>query len=395
MQQRDSGGGIAPAPLQVEFVSSFAALERHRCAYHALLRNVPGPVAHAMSIEALQCLDEAYRAPRESVAFLLAWQGDALAAVAPLLSDHKRFTRLRRLHAWGTIRGPLGIDADFLFVDDAAVVPSLQAFRSFLCSAGSGHFDVLELESLRATSPLAREWRGVFPEARPVPDRGQTYLVDLPRTVAEYRASLDTAMLKDMRRNARTLAATGRVELLTVERLTADELEQVARLHGERQDQVAGASSDERYRIFADPAQRRAYANWLELNARLGAARHYLLKVDGAVVAFLLCHATDGVLVAHTTAFARSHARHGPGRMIMLGMIEREIERGLVRCVDLGKGTTKIKQDFANRTLAHTGFVLVNPAAALSRVKLGLDALRGRAARAARAWRGSRSASAG
>lgn len=351
----------AVASLRIEEVRSLDALERHRDAYHRLLAELDGGLARNFSTEALRATAAIHSRPHDVPFFLLAWEGSALRGVAPWMIEQRRWPRLRLLHSWGGRHGLLGLDPEVLVPRGDWQDACMHAFVAHLAGPASRAFDHIEIASVRESSVLGCSIAHALPGAVCAIEEGASHFVDLPDSVSSFRAGLDVPMQREVQRCARALVRDGHVvEYLVREALEAQELSEVMAIHTARQVDLT-AQGKEREHLFEEQAQRAAFERLLELDVRNQVARHYLLKIDGRIAAFGLAYADRDVLVWHTTAFDPAYRRYGPGRLIATFLLEHEIGAGRTRSVDLGKGRTAVKHDFANRLVSHLRVAYENP----------------------------------
>lgn len=349
------------ADLRIETIHSLDALGRHREAYDRLLADLTGGSARNFTIDALRATAAIHSGAHDVPVFLLAWDGATLRGVAPWLIERRRWPRLRRLHSWGGRHGLLGLDPEVLVPLPDWEDACMRAFAAHLAGPASGAFDRIDFESVRETSVLGRTFARVFPGAACTAEEGLSHLVDLPDSVDAFRAGLDVPMLREMQRCGRALLRDRHVvEYRAPEQLAAQELREVMAIHTARQVDLT-MRGKEREHLFEDQAQRTAFERLLELDTRERVGRHYLLKIDGRVAAFGMAYADRDVLTWHTTAFDPAYRRYGPGRLIAAFLLEHEIGARRTRVVDMGKGVTPVKRDFANRRVGHLHCTYENP----------------------------------
>ncbi|MFM2347987.1 MAG: hypothetical protein RL654_2740 [Pseudomonadota bacterium] len=381
-QERDvpllprSGRAVATASLSVPRITVAACpddLSMHAAAVHDLLARVPDGRGLFYQPEWLRLLTPLCLQPGRRMHFLLAWRGERLIGVAPLVIEQRPWVRgrVRRIWFWGKVQGSLALEGDFLVPDAADVGPCTQAFVAHL-RGPSAPADYLELAYFRGASPCqaAFEATSCIPVDQTEPM--VSHWAVLAPTFEAYCATLKKSVLGKVMNRVRAAERDLGAHLVCVSRLSADELAQIEALHVQRQRELAGRGR-ERHSLFEIPAERSIYHAMLALAAERGWARHYLLKSgEGRVLAFALCFHFAGTLFFHLTAFDSAHAKYEPGRVLMLLKIQAEIARGDTHHIDMMPGTTKIKEDFGNHVFSHRRYLAVNTGSLMSRLRCGV-----------------------
>jgi hypothetical protein len=358
--------------LRLTSVRSPDELAPHAQAYHALLARVPHGRGLFYRIDWLKALSSAYLLPGRRMHFLLAWRGDRLIGVAPMVIDQRPWSRghVRRLSFWGGVPGSMRLEGDFLVADTADVAPCVRAFVEQFKAAGSP-VDYVDLHYFRDASPCQAAFEAAS-GLRPVQTEDMvSHWARLEPTFEAYCATLKKSTLGKVMNRVRAAERDLGARLVCVSRLSDDELAQVEALHVQRQRELTGRGR-ERHSLFENPTERRLYHALLAQAAADGSARHYLLKSkEDRIIAFALCFHSGRTLFFHLTAFDSAQAKYEPGRVLMLLKVQAEIARGDTDHIDMLPGTTKIKEDFGNHTFTHHRYSAVNDASVVSRLKCG------------------------
>jgi CelD/BcsL family acetyltransferase involved in cellulose biosynthesis len=228
-----------------------------------------------------------------------------LVGVAPLYLDRSGW-KGRVLRFLGTF----GVCSDYLGVVAGAGVESHVAAALADWLNDAGHWDLIELESVDAedatTRALAAEMksRGCLINVRPGPS---CWRLALPRTWAEYVASLSAAHRKRLRRYDRRMLESGATALRTVERddQLAAGMGTLIELHQKRQFSLGNSGSfasgpftefhREVSRRFLDRGRLRLH--WLDLHGRPVAAEYHLA---GGRVVYVYQGGIDPLALEHS-----------------------------------------------------------------------------------------------
>ncbi|SIR43445.1 Acetyltransferase (GNAT) domain-containing protein [Sphaerotilus natans] len=363
----------SPALPRITVVAHPDELSAHAIAIHDLLDRVPDGRGLFYQPEWVRLMAPLFLQSGRRMHFLLAWRGERLIGMAPLVIEQRPWVRghVRRVWFWGKVQGSLALEGDFLVPEATDVRPCARAFVAHL-RGPSAPADYIELAYFRGASPCQVAFEAASHIAPEQIEPMVSHWAVLAPTFDAYCATLKKSVLGKVMNRLRAAERDLGAHLTCVSRLSADELEQVEALHVQRQRELAGKGR-ERHSLFEIPAESGIYHAMLETASQRGWARHYLLKSgEGRVLAFALCFHFAGTLFFHLTAFDSAHAKYEPGRVLMLLKIQAEIARGDTHHIDMMPGTTKIKEDFGNHVFSHRRYLAVNTGSLMSRLRCGV-----------------------
>lgn len=354
--------------IRVELVESLDRLAAESAAYDALLASAAPGRSFFYRLDTMRAMAPVFAEGRTPF-FLLAWHGGQLIGIAPFTLERKPLSRagVRRLSLWGSDGDVIGVEGE-LVIRASHVDACVHAFRDALAGPLARRFDVIDLRFFRESSPTLDALRRALVGATWFTEVVRAHQVDLDGTVEQYRATRSHGHMKKIAQLERRLAREHVVELRVTQRLTATERDAIMRLHSARQRELSDKGW-QRTAVFADAASRRALEALLELGATAGSARHTLLLADGQLIGFLLAFVEGPTLIAHVTAVDTAFGRFRPGSLLHWAVIQHEFSRGEVSRVELGPGTTQIKQIFATTAYTPQRMRWVPPGALLSRLR--------------------------
>ncbi len=360
--------------IRIELVSSLNALAAHRDAYHDLLDEaIPGR-GFFYRLEGLRALEPIHASGRRSPFFLLAWQGAALVGALPLVLERKAWTRagVRRLRLWGGDGTLVGVEGEVPLrgaASDRALVAS--AWRDALTGPLGNRFDELELGYLRGDSASLPTLQSAFRDGTWSDEPLVSHVVELSTGEAQWRATRSHDRMRRIRSLRKRLEARGPVSVVERARLASDEFERIMALHESRQDTLS-ARGKPRESPFADRARRDALIALLAVAAEQGRARHRLLFVGEELVAFRLAFVEGTTMLAFMTAMHDGYADCSPGSILLQEVIEREFALGELQRIELGAGTTFLKETMATQAIVPRRLTWQPPNRPLSRARLAV-----------------------
>lgn len=319
----------------------------------------------------LRALAPVHLTGRRSLFVLTARRAGALVGAMPLVLEVKSITRagVRILSLWASDGSALSLEGDIPVIGDP--VPVLRAFRDALLGVYRDRFDVLQLGFVRADSRVLSALRTVFPEALWAHEPLVAHAVRLPTTLDAYRALRSSAQLRKLAQRQRKLASAHQTEHLVLSELSQEDLAEVFGLHTARQGQLTARGRHREF-IARDVHRRTALEAVLAYTARIGAARHHLIRADGRLVSFVLTSVYGGTVVTGATAIDEAFAEFGPGTMVFWDVITAAYERGDVGCIEFGPGTTSVKQVFGTHEMTPQRFTWVQPGRRIAAIRWAL-----------------------
>ena len=265
------------------------------------------------------------REPGAEAVLALAWQGDTLCGVLPMIRESTRFhgVPVRLLRPLGD---PNVAERYDLVADpacrSAAIATLWEALRSF---AG---WDVLQLFDVptdgAAGSFLAHAERDGFQTARraaepspfiPLPRDGRTLDDALTDTTAKFRANV--------RRRRRNLEKTGRVELVRADRYDPAVFDAFLAL------EASGWKGKEGTAIAANPELVARYRMLAQAAERGGYLSMYLLTCGGVPVAGHFGLTFHGRYAVPKLAYDETYHQYAPGHLLVYAVLEDLVARDI------------------------------------------------------------------
>lgn len=292
----------------------------------------------------------------------------ALAAGAPLLFGHKQRgqvktvgvllpKRLRLVRGAGLDRA-LSLTGLRLVGDDLAGEASRDAADAFVEAAAghlaSGAADHVLIEDLDAGSALcdaihaasaARKIRAYRP--RPIAPH---WWLELPEQPKAYWQRWNSRSRYKLRSKLRKIEN----ELLVIKR--AEDVGQFLSLA-----HVVSQSSWQGRRLGVRIADRPSERRRLEAWAKIGALRSYVLCHRQTPIAFMRGAMWNGRFVHDEIGYDTSFAKHAPGTMLLLRVLDDLIADGTPMVVDFGAGDAAYKRQFGTRQSASGQVILTRP----------------------------------
>lgn len=276
-------------------------------------------------------------AERRSLRIVLAWRGEALAAVLPLATCRRRGLRLLEWAAKDhTDYG------DALVAHDAD--PGLLR-RMWRHLSAAGGFDLVYLNRLlpeAAARALLDPAAAAGVRLRPNHRREVSFRVvgDWP-TGAAWLASQSKKTRQNYRRGQKFLGDAGalRFRLLPPDAPMAPVLARLAEL---KRAWLAGNDLESNLYDAGSPA----LAALVRVLAEAGLLRAFVLECDGVIVAVSINFVQAGTMMAFVTTYDPAFERGSPGMVLMMDYIQWSIDRGL-HAVDFLCGAEAFKSRFA------------------------------------------------
>jgi CelD/BcsL family acetyltransferase involved in cellulose biosynthesis len=354
--------------VRVELVETLDRLDQVRAPYESLLGSAAPGRGFFYRVDMMRAMSPAFLSTRRSPFVLLAWQGDALRGVLPLVLEKKPWTRagVRRLGFWGSDAGAISVEGEVPIQGDPALCAD--AFHAAMCGPLSHRFDVLDLRYFRADSTALPAFRQAFESATWEAESMISHGAIVPATIEEFKAPRSSSRLRELGRMQRRLNERYSVDLRVESTLSATARDEVMALHMRRQGDLA-SEGHRRESVFSAKHTRTALTNLLTAAEQAGCARHYLLYADEGLIAFLLTFREGGTQLAYLTAFDADFHLYGPGSLVFWEALRTELALGAVQRIDYGVGTTQVKALFGIETLTPQRMLWLPPDAPLSRLR--------------------------
>ena len=188
------------------------------------------------------------------------------------------------------------------------------------------------------------------------------YVLDLPPTWEELRASRPQNLKEALRKCRRSLERDGlhpSFEVVTAPGRAGEAVHDFLRLHTARADLAGTVHHND---VFAHPACRAFLLDACERFAAAGTLRVFRLQVGGALVATRLGFALGGSLYLYYSGVDPAYAKYGAGTTVVAEAIKHAIGEGL-SAVNLSTGKDPSKLRWRPREIAFREALLVSPGA--------------------------------
>ncbi len=310
---------IQPLHWQVE--CGIAAIERCAPAWDELAHNNSmSPTADALWMRCFWC---AFGDVDESLVLHSAYQRDALVAVLPL---RRTGNLLRKWSSISNVHTPYSMFA----IDEGGPEVATQIVDHLLASA-----DLFELERMRCNDPLytalieAARWHRL-PIAEDV--QGGDHVIELFAPWDRFLLSLPPKMRRETARKMRQLERVGRVEF----ELIASEPELTPALEACFELETRGWKGGGGSPIKDDPRTLYFYTELARALAAAGRFALYMLKLDGAIIAYEYCLRAQGKIDQLKPSFDPNYSKYSPGNVLRYRILEKEICDGEISSYHLG-----------------------------------------------------------
>jgi CelD/BcsL family acetyltransferase involved in cellulose biosynthesis len=349
-----SAGTASHSPaLRIELVESLDALAVHADEWHRLLAAALPGRDFWYRLPMLRAMAPVHASGVRSPFLLLVWRAEQLVGALPLVLERKSWTRagVRIARLWGGDGSALGVEGDVPVLGDSAEQSRIvRAMRDALRGPLRHRFDVLDLGYLRADSAALPALQREFADAEWTPENLTSHHLELTSSFQEYRAGRSSGRLRELGRLRRKLERAHETEFITTGTLPDRVRAECLDLHAARQ-RTLTARGYRRELVSSVPEQRAAIETLLASAEAAGIARHHLLRADGRLIAFLLTLVSPPITLAWLTSIDDEYTAFGPGGALFLHAVESEFERGEVRRIEYGPGTTFVKQTMGTHTL--------------------------------------------
>ena len=301
----------------------------------------------------------------ETLFLLLAYREGELIGLMPLQLHQKRKgpLALNRLYGLGVVVGSaLSSPAFELKVLRADLMDACFAcFRDYLTGMPAGSWDILDLDLIPATSRTLqmadRHWPAQF--SRPSALQGVGISMPLGQTFEQFQFGDGKFRSELRRRRRRLLADHGELDVRIDSELTADDWEQLGRLHSKRQAQVRERGAD-RHSLFEDRVEKSSLLAAMKFAENEGLAIYYRLLIGGRLAAFQLGVQESKNLYLLTMGFDPEFSQYAPFKQLMVAILEDASRRG-VTYIDCLPGLNQMKRQFGNTIRENQQRLFVHP----------------------------------
>lgn len=351
----------ATSAFQIETIGSLSALLERQLAYDAFLDRVQEDWSFYYRYPFIKTsLDLSKRNERLSFVFIL--QGETLVAVAPFVQILQEWSRfwIKRLSFIGTGIKDLAnqyptilIDPD---VDQGAVLNTLADYFDSRASDWdqldlSGLADATQLEFFRS--------RMKNPSIIALDPGFQTVFADGLDEVIDKQ--LPKSRMREVRRLSRKILRDHPRAQYQVERgLTEAQFDEIFALHSARQQEKRSRGAVSSQSFYDDPERYRSMKARLLCFAEITDLRVYRLTIEDQLVAFNLTIRSGTTEYGLFMAFDQAYASYSPSKLLMLHIMQRLDEEGIVTTIDHMSGPSMMKKDFCNRDFARHRLVAYN-----------------------------------
>jgi hypothetical protein len=364
--------------IEVRLITNIAGILAFRDQYDSFIKECENAVPYCLSGWLESMLEVWCRGIRchkhsDNLAFLIAEENGQMVALAPFLLEQKgvKQLHLNRLYWLGDIVRPLlkVEEMDFLLIDESYRDKCIVAFYKFLLNDKNLGWDVIELGYAVKSSPNLRRFLELFPQSQIADDKVVSAKIDLPDSFEKYLAGLAAKYRSDLRRCRKLLDAEfSSVEFFSTNNMADSLLSEAVRLHKIRQQEHLVSGRD-RYSLFEDKKSSSAFFKLLDWSANYGIARHFWLKLDGKIAAFVLGFAFKEIYFAKVMSFDPAFKVYSPAKLLILEVIKEEIELHHTSLIDLGIGLNHVKKNFSTRLAPLVNMSIQRPRM-VSRAKL-------------------------
>jgi CelD/BcsL family acetyltransferase involved in cellulose biosynthesis len=282
--------------------------------------------------------------PRARLMILLAWRGDDLVGIAPLMIQHTRLMALplRTVRFIGD--GTWETDHMNVLVDATFQQAVLLAFCRQLNAIG---WDVLELNQLPQQSPVTSELLRLVASHWPIAKIEEVAcpLAQLPATADEVIKRLPSRLRSSLRASQRRLATDHTLFFGEhgQDGDLADGLAALYRNHASRWEAKGQGG------VFVDTRKRELYERISRLFLERGWLRFYYLRLDEKVVAQQFCFEYGNRVMLLQEGFDFSLAKENVGNLLRLMVFEHLARQG-GKVYDFLAGTSRHKATWSTGT---------------------------------------------
>lgn len=352
--------------IRVELVESLDTLNQHAEKYDALAEEMDGTCFPAYQRSWIEQGAPVYLAGRLSLFFLLAWRNDALIGVAPLQMYQRSFGlgTMKMLTFWGQqsdVYSLKSLTGDFIIPNEDDRVPCLTAFRKYLTGEGRKRWDVITLNRFCSVSRQLDAFKACFPEATASMENMPGFMVEFPDNWDALAGIFKGKTVKNLRRSMRLLKENSDShEFVVYEEIDDRLLEDLAKVHTSRQQELLAKGRQDRDAPFASEGIRQIIGNLLKASSRGHKLRIYCLYIDKQLAAFNIVLANQHDTVCWLIAFDGKFQQLSPSRLLFQYMYATEMERFETRRMNLLVGFTRTKEELSTVTYSSWSYVLTN-----------------------------------
>jgi CelD/BcsL family acetyltransferase involved in cellulose biosynthesis len=326
--------------LRIEDVTDPEGLRALSSAWEVFRKRFPRPPAHAHPEHLALWLEilGGDAAPR----VVVAWSGGEMVGFVPLMEVTETLGPFRR-PCLRFIGNNIGYPGDISYHEAWALEPRETIVREMLAHARkrwrAAAWDLGFLPPSSATSIVAERFLRYRENTERHPRSKPFLSLDLPSSWDAYLAGLSQGTRYKFRKFMRRLGDLGRIEVL-VHRAPDDCERTVRGLIRNHERWWNGTPKEDWFGGAAAKEFLVASARWLAARKEMAG---FELVVNGTPIAWQAGAFTSDLYFSELMSYDPSQARHSPGTVLSLAMIQPLIEAG-VRSINLGPGTDQRKR---------------------------------------------------
>ncbi len=351
--------------LTVAKIDHLEALDAQRDKYQSLLRSIGRADTLYFDLDFMAAMNPYFladdtRGRNRALYFLLAFRGEELIGVAPLICEKRRLTRfgVKRIYNYGETNNSLMISFPQCLALAHEKSACIAAFVQYL-SAHSSDWDIVDLGYLYLPEEI-ESYKKSVPDCVVERDLMKCHASDIRNGFDVYMQAFSPKHRRNFRRSREKLESSHRdVRFVRTGQLTQTQRQEVEALHLKRQ-QALRQNGIDRDSLFEVPAQKKAFRDCDEALSQKQLTRHYLLYADDRLIAFQLCYRNRDATFFQLIAMDDDYRQYSPAKLLILFAYEREAQDG-VQEINLLLGTNPLKAQFGKQETDHYRVSWQNP----------------------------------
>ena len=343
--------------LTITEIDSLSSLSKYRDKYQSLLKSIGRSDSMYYDLDFMDAMNPYFLADDNSgigkrLYFLLAFRGEELIGVAPLVREKKRISRfgVRRIYNYGETNDSLMVSFPQCLARPHEKPECIAAFVNYL-NDHSYDWDIVDLGYLFLADEIEL-YRTRVPGCFIVPDPMKCHAADVRLGFDNFIQAISPKHRRNFRRSREKLESSHRdVQFLKTNQLTESQLKEIEALHVRRQQSLRKVGI-ERNSLFDVPASKKAFKDSDDVLSRKQLSRHYLLYADGRLIAFQLCYRHRDATYFQLIAMDDDYRQYSPAKLLVLFAYQEEAQDG-VKEINLLLGTNPLKQQFGKQETIH------------------------------------------
>ncbi len=343
--------------LTVTKIDRLDALVEYREQYQSLLNSLERAetlyfdLDYMTSLSPCVLVDDASGGNR-AFCFLLAFRGQELVGVAPLMREKKKLTRfgVKRIYHFGETNNSLMVSFPQCLALPHEKPDCIAAFVQYL-KTHSHNWDIVDLGYLFLPDEIEL-YKEYVPDCFIERERMKCHATDIRNGFEAYRQTFSPKHRRNFRRSREKLESVHRnVRFIRTARLTQTQRLEIEALHVRRQQTLRQAGID-RDSLFEVPSQKKAFWDCDDALRRKQSLSHYLLYADDRLIAFQLCYRNRGATYFQLIAMDDDFRQYSPAKLLVLYAYEQESKEGVSE-INLLLGTNPLKAQFGKQETIH------------------------------------------